>query len=56
MTPSQIDVEKSYQNARVEKINCILKYEFGLFKNFENINTLRLVAAEVIHIYNKFIF
>lgn len=52
MTPSQTDGGKPYQNARVERINGILKHEFGLIKNFENIHVLRGAVAEAIYIYN----
>lgn len=52
MTPSQTDGGKPYQNARVERINGILKHEFGLVKNFENIHVLRGAVAEAIYIYN----
>ena len=52
MTPSQTDGGKPYQNARVERINGILKHEFGLMKNFENIHILRAAVAEAIYIYN----
>ena len=52
MTPSMTDGGKSYQNARVERINAILKHEFGLIKNFENIHILRAAVAEAIFIYN----
>ena len=51
-TPSQTDVGKPYQNARVERINGILKHEFGLIKNFANIHVLRGAVAEAIYIYN----
>jgi len=52
MTPSQTDGGKPYQNARVERINGILKHEFGLLKNFANIHVLRVAVAEAIYIYN----
>ena len=52
MTPSQTDGGKPYQNAGVERINGILKHEFGLVKNFENIHVLRGAVAEAIYIYN----
>ena len=47
------DGGKPYQNARVERINAILKHEFGLTKNFENIHILRAAVAEAIFIYNS---
>jgi transposase InsO family protein len=52
MTPSQTDGGKPYQNARVERINGILKHEFGLMKNFHNIHLLRVAVAQAIYIYN----
>ena len=52
ITPSQTDGGKPYQNARVERINGILKHEFGLLKNFANIHVLRVAVAEAIYIYN----
>ena len=52
MTPSMTDGGKPYQNARVERINGILKHEFGLTRNFENIHILRAAVAEAIFIYN----
>jgi transposase InsO family protein len=52
MTPSMTDGGKPYQNARVERINGILKHEFGLVRNFENIHILRASVAEAIFIYN----
>lgn len=52
MTPSMTDGGKPYQNARVERINGILKHEFGLTRNFENIHILRASVAEAIFIYN----
>ena len=52
MTPSQTDGGKPYQNARVERINGILKHEYSLIKNFENIHTLRAAVAQAIHTYN----
>jgi len=52
MTPSQTDGGKPYQNARIERINGILKHEFGLIRNFENIHFLRSAVAEAIYIYN----
>lgn len=53
MTPSMTDGGKPYQNARVERINGILKHEFGLSRNFENIHILRAAVAEAIFIYNS---
>ncbi len=52
ITPSMTDGGKPYQNARVERINGILKHEFGLIRNFENIHILRACVAEAIFIYN----
>lgn len=53
MTASMTDGGKPYQNARVERINGILKHEFGLLKNFENIHILRSAVAEASYIYNN---
>lgn len=53
MTSSMTDGGKPYQNARVERINGILKHEFGLKKDFENIHILRAAVAEAIYIYNN---
>ena len=52
LTPSMTDGGKPYQNARMERINGILKHEFGLHRNFENIHILRVAVAEAIFIYN----
>ena len=52
MTPSMTDGGKPYQNAKVERINGILKHELGLIKHAENIHILRANVAEAIHIYN----
>ena len=52
LTPSMTDGGKPYQNARIERINGILKHEFGLSRNFENIHILRVAVAEAIFIYN----
>lgn len=53
LTASMTDGGKPYQNARVERINGILKHEFGLIRNFENIHILRAAVAEAIFIYNS---
>ena len=53
MTPSQTDGGKPYQNARIERINGILKHEFGLLKNFKDIHILRAALANAIYIYNN---
>ena len=53
LTPSMTDGGKPYQNARTERINGILKHEFGLIRNFENIHILRVAVAEAIFIYNS---
>jgi putative transposase len=52
MTSSQTDGGKPYQNARVERINGILKHEYSLIKNFENIHLLRAAVAQAIYTYN----
>lgn len=52
MTPSQTDGGKPYQNARAERINGILKHEYSLIKNFENIHLLRAAVAQAIYTYN----
>jgi putative transposase len=52
ITPSQTDGGKPYQNARVERINGILKHEYSLVKNFENIYLLRAAVAQAIYTYN----
>lgn len=52
MTPSQTDGGKPYQNAKVERINGILKHEYSLIKNFENIHILRAAVAQAIYTYN----
>jgi putative transposase len=53
MTPSQTDGGKPYQNARIERINGILKHEFGLLKKFANIHLLKIAVAQAIYIYNN---
>ena len=52
MTASMTDGRKPYQNAKVERINGILKHELGLLHGAQNINVLREKVAEAIHIYN----
>ena len=52
MTPSMTDGGKPYQNARVERVNGILKHEFDLIRDFKNIHILRAAVAEAIYIYN----
>ena len=54
LTPSMTDGGKPYQNARIERINGILKHEFGLLRNFENIHVLWSAVAEAIFIYNTY--
>ncbi len=53
MAPSQTEGGKPYQNARVERINGILKHEFGLIRNFANIHVLRGAVVKAIYIYNQ---
>lgn len=52
MTASMTDGGKPYQNAKVERINGILKHELGLEGSFENMHVLRVAVAQAIHIYN----
>jgi hypothetical protein len=40
-------------NAVAERINGILKYEFGLVKTIPNLRTAKLMIAEVVHLYNN---
>lgn len=53
MKASMTDGGKPYQNARVERVNGILKHEFDLIRDFENIHILRAAVAEAIYIYNN---
>lgn len=42
-----------YENAIAERINGILKYEFGLKKTIVNIETARKMVSEAVFIYNN---
>jgi transposase InsO family protein len=42
-----------YQNAVAERINGILKYEFGLVKTIPNLRTAKQMIAEAVHLYNN---
>lgn len=42
-----------YENALAERINGILKYEFGLKKTIKNIEIAQKMVAEAIKIYNN---
>ena len=42
-----------YENAVAERINGILKYEFGLKKTIKNLNIARQIIKQATHIYNK---
>jgi putative transposase len=42
-----------YENAVAERINGILKYEFGLKKTIKNIDIARKMIAEAVKIYNN---
>lgn len=42
-----------YENAVAERINGILKYEFGLKKTIKNIDIARKMIAEAVKVYNN---
>jgi putative transposase len=42
-----------YENAIAERINVILKYEFGLKKTIKNIEIAQKMVAEAVKIYNN---
>lgn len=42
-----------YENAVAERINGILKYEFGLKKNIKNVKLAQLIMKQATQIYNK---
>jgi len=42
-----------YQNAVAERINGILKYEFGLVKTIPNLRTAKQMIAEAVQLYNN---
>jgi putative transposase len=41
-----------YENAVAERINGILKYEFGLIKTLPNLVTAQKMLREAVNIYN----
>ena len=41
-----------YENAVAERINGILKYEFGLKKTIKNVEIARQIMKQAVHIYN----
>jgi putative transposase len=42
-----------YENAIAERINGILKYEFGLRRTLPNIHIARLMVRQAVEIYNS---
>jgi transposase InsO family protein len=50
---SMTGVNKCYDNALAERINGILKYEFGLRHTFNNMKQARRVVADAIYLYNN---
>jgi len=42
-----------YENAVAERVNGILKYEFGLLKTLPNLDTAQKMIKEVVNIYNN---
>ena len=42
-----------YENAIAERINGILKYEFGLRKTLPNLEVARKVVSQAVEIYNN---
>jgi transposase InsO family protein len=42
-----------YENAVPERINKILKYEYGLNRQAVNLQVLRKLVAQAVHIYNN---
>ena len=42
-----------YENAVAERINGILKYEFGLLKTLPNLDTAQKMIKEAVNIYNN---
>ena len=43
----------SYQNAVAERINGILKYEFGLVKIISDLRTAKQMIAQAVEVYNN---
>ncbi|HEY5371588.1 MAG TPA: integrase core domain-containing protein [Hanamia sp.] len=42
-----------YENAVAERINGILKYEFGLIKTIPTLEVAKKMVKEAVHIYNN---
>ena len=42
-----------YENAVAERVNGILKYEFGLIRNLPNLVTAQKMVKEAVNIYNR---
>jgi transposase InsO family protein len=54
ITISMTEKGDPYENAIAERINGILKSEFGLDKDFDNFEQARNTVENVINIYNQF--
>lgn len=59
LNDNQIDISMTeqsdpYENAVAERVNGILKDEFGLDDRFEDIEQLRLQTKQAIELYNKY--
>ena len=53
MTLSTTQNSSPYENAVAERINGILKQEFGLGKTIPNLKTAQKMVKQAIEIYNK---
>jgi putative transposase len=42
-----------YENAIAERINGVLKYEFGLRKKIASVNIVRKIIKQTVEIYNN---
>ena len=53
LTPSMTEVLHCYENAHAERLNGILKYEFGLYCTFANIEQARKATRQAVDVYNS---
>ena len=53
MLLSTIEKYDPYRNAVAERINGILKYEFGMVKTIADVKLAKKIIAEAVEIYNK---
>jgi len=52
MIPSMTEKDHVYENAMAERMNGILKYEFGLKHGFSSLKEARAVIEQAIYLYN----